>query len=431
MKMVLPFGLSSDGQHNPNNESLNGGSSHPATKPPIARPSFYMRAHTNVSAGIPIIPSPYIDFIVVNGDDRYMIRCERKAVLENSVELAKLIHAGPNSGRKGDNHFQVSNVDKHDFELIIRFLETKFVKYRDHLHILKILELADRFNCPDLIIHCTRELDLQLTSATVVDVFRCLWFYQAVQVSNQYQLGAVITTQESASKKNKRKAQVIATTNSNFNLNSTNVPAPNPNPFTAEDYGVALLNNALQLIDMHAELVLAKEELTELRFEELEMIAKREALQLSSERTLFNCLADWSTAECRRKNLEANTENRRKVLGPLCYMPRYALMSAHEFRTACDRVELLNPTEIPLVTDMIEGKKSKNLTLEQSELLEKFRTPRPEFAKMPIHLSDRSNPKNYPKKMRTAEKNAANNDEAGCLENFGWNCLAVFACIFD
>lgn len=160
--MVLPFGLSADGQHKPDNKrNSNDGNSISMETSSTSRsaitsytptaPPFFMRAHTNVTTGVPVIPSPYIDFIVVNGDDRYMIRCERKAILENSVELAKLIRAGPNSGRKGDNHFQISNVDKHDFELIIRYLETKFIKYRDHLHILKILELADRFNCPDLV----------------------------------------------------------------------------------------------------------------------------------------------------------------------------------------------------------------------------------------------------------------------------------------
>ncbi|XP_059216682.1 uncharacterized protein LOC106092869 [Stomoxys calcitrans] len=454
--MVLPFGLGSDGHHNPDsssstttsakgkgtaggggdsNSGSGGNTSRTVSYAPTA-PPFFMRAHTNVSTGVPIIPCPHIDFIVVNGDDRYMIRCERKAVLENSVELAKVIHAGPNSGRKGDNHFQISNVDKHDFELVIRFLETKFVKYRDHLHILKILELADRYNCPDLIIHCIRELDLQLCSATVIDVFRALWFYQGITTSNPHQFGSVITTQELASKKSKRKAHQLAVANSSTSGNSntnpstttSNIPAPNPKPFTTEDYGVALLNNALQLIDMHAELILSKPEMTELRFEELEMIAKRDALQLSSELTLFTCLADWSIAECKRKKLDATAENRCRVLGPLCLTPRYCLMTASEFRKACDRVELLNPIETSLVGDAIEGKKLKNLTPEQSQLLEKFRTPRPEFAKMPINLSDRSNPKNYPKKMRRAEKGSS---EEGCWENFGLNCLAVFACIFD
>lgn len=428
--MVLPFGLASDGHNVAGNQSM---------VTPTAPPAFLMHGHTNVSTVVPVIPSPYIDFIVVNGDDRYMIRCERKAVLENSVELAKLIRAGPNSGRKGDNHFQISNVDKNDFELVIRFLETKFVRYRDHLHILKILELADRFNCPDLVIHCIRDLDLQLTSAVVIDIFRSLWFYQSISVPNQHQLGAVITTQESAAnKKAKRKTPNPQTTSNasggtaagaGDNSNAGTESSPHPNPFTAEEFGMALLNNSLQLIDMHAQLVLTKQQINELRFEELEMIAKREALQLSSELVLFNCLADWSVAECQRKKLDATAENRRRVLGPLCYAPRYLLMNINEFRKACDRVELLDPVEVSLVSDAIEGKKLKNLTPEQSQLLEKFRTPRPEFPKMPIHLSDRTNPKNYPKKMRRAEKGASGED--GCWSNVGMNCLAVFACIFD
>ncbi|XP_067643333.1 uncharacterized protein axed isoform X2 [Eurosta solidaginis] len=349
--MVLPFGLASDGQNVAGNQNM---------ITPTAPPAFLMHGHTNVSTVVPVIPSPYIDFIVVNGDDRYMIRCERKAVLENSVELAKLIRAGPNSGRKGDNHFQILNVDKNDFELVIRFLETKFVRYRDHLHILKILELADRFNCPDLVIHCIRELDLQLTSAVVIDIFRSLWFYQSISVPNQHQLGTVITSQDNfVNKKSKRKSTnppplTNTTSGSASGAGGDNTTDIHPNPFTAEEYGMALLNNSLQLIDMHAQLVLTKQQINELRFEELEMIAKRDALQLSSELVLFNCLADWSIAECQRKKLDPTAENRRRVLGPLCYAPRYLLMSMGEFRKACDRVELLDPVEVSLVSDAIE-----------------------------------------------------------------------------
>ncbi|CAD7003271.1 unnamed protein product [Ceratitis capitata] len=249
--MVLPFGLDSDGHNVAGTQSM---------VTPTAPPAFLMHGHTNVSTVVPVIPSPYIDFIVVNGDDRCMIRCERKAVLENSVELAKLIRAGPNSGRKGDNHFQISNVNKNDFELVIRFLETKFVRYRDHLHILKILELADRFNCPDLVIHCIRELDLQLTSAVVIDIFRSLWFYQSISVPNHHQLGAVITTQESSgNKKSKRKtthpqssSTVSAVTTAGAGAGDNANTDPESSPFTAEEFGMALLINSLQLIDMRA-----------------------------------------------------------------------------------------------------------------------------------------------------------------------------------
>lgn len=215
------------------------------------------------------------------------------------------------------------------------------------------------------VIHCIRELDLQLTSAVVIDIFRSLWFYQSISVPNQHQMGTVITTQESAAnKKAKRKTPNPQTSinvsggtvaGSGDNSNAASESSPHPNPFTAEEFGMALLNNSLQLIDMHAQLVLTKQQINELRFEELEMIAKREALQLSSELVLFNCLADWSLAECQRKKLDATAENRRRVLGPLCYAPRYLLMNINEFRKACDRVELLDPVEVSLVSDAIEG----------------------------------------------------------------------------
>ncbi|EDW33704.1 GL13271 [Drosophila persimilis] len=172
-----------------------------------------------------------------------------------------------------------------------------------------------------------------------------------------------------------------------------------------------------------------KSVICELRFEELETVVKRDTLQLRSEVTLFECLASWSLAECARKNIFGTAENRRTVLGPLCLTPRYLRMSASEFRRCCERIELLPPVEISLISDALEGKKLRNLTDQQAELMEKFRQPRAEYARMPVHLSDRSSPKNYPKKMRRA--NEGRSTEEGCWEKLGMNCLRVFVCIFD
>ncbi|XP_055383582.1 BTB/POZ domain-containing protein 2 [Condylostylus longicornis] len=389
--MVLPFGLGSDGSTN-------------RAQIPSAPP---------MDAGALMNYTRYIDFIVVNGDDRYMIRTERNVVLESSVELAKIINAGPKGSRLNDNHFQVHNVDKHDFELLVRFLETKFIKYRDHKHILRILELADRYNCPDLIIHCAKELDLQLTSAIVLDIFRSLWYYNRAPTANCN----VITTQQQKDPQQQNPDKPPKTKK-----------LDKPHPFTPEEHLAALLHNCLQLIDMHAELILTKPEICDLRFEELEVIAKRDALQIQSEITLFVCLADWSIEECKRKRLELTAENRRRVLGPLCYTPRYLTMSSRDFRKACDRVELLDNVEITLVLDALDGKRSNNLTQEQLNMLEKFKTPRPPYPKMPIHLSDRSNPRTYPKKMR---KYAEKGEKNGCWDTFTLNCLTVVAFIFD
>lgn len=223
---------------------------------------------------------------------------------------------------------------------------------------------------------------------------------------------------------------------------------PNPNPFTTEDYGVALLHNTLQLIDMQAELVLTLPTIKDLRYEELETLVKRNTLQLRSEITLFDCIADWSMAECQRKNLDPTPDNRRMVLGPLCVMPRYLRLNLAEFKRCCERVELLPPREISLIYEILEGeldegsssvyalmilpllgKKPKNLTDQQTALFERLRAPRAEWAQMPVHLSDRSNHKNYPKKMRQAAEGRS--DEEGCWEKVGINCLRVFVCIFD
>jgi hypothetical protein len=202
--------------------------------------------------------------------------------------------------------------------------------------------------------------------------------------------------------------------------------------YTPEEYFAALLHNCLQLIEMQAEVVFENPEMLKMRFEELETIVKREALQMSSETVLFDLLAKWSNEECRRKNLELTSENRRRVLGGLCFVPRFLIMTQREFELARDRVELLDPVEMKLVRDVLNGKKQQNLTPEQIRMLQGFKQPRPPFPLLPIYLSDRSNPKHYPKKMRKATMAAENGDiQRGCCSKLGMGCATFFACIFD
>lgn len=195
-----------------------------------------------------------------------------------------------------------------------------------------------------------------------MDIYKSLWFYQGIALTNQHQ--TVITTHKQASKA-KAAAKQAAAAQAQANVNGADGDGaqvnliPNPNPFTTEDYGVALLHNTLQLIDMHAELLLSMPAILELRFEELETLAKRNTLQLRSEVTLFECLANWSLAECQRRKLDATLDNRRMVLGPLCLAPRYLRMTPAEFRSCCDRIELLPPLETSLIRDALEGEYSK------------------------------------------------------------------------
>lgn len=275
-------------------------------------------------------------------------------------------------------------------------METKFIKFRNAKHALGILEIATRFDCPTLVILCVKELDSILTVSNVVEVFRSLWYYNSITVPKQ--------PMKIHRKKDK------------------------PQPLvTSEEFIAALLNNCMQLIDMEADTVLKSPELLDLRFEELETIVKRDALQISSELVLFDLLAKWSFKESEKKGLESNAENRRRVLGALCYAPRYLTMASKEFEESCSRVELLDESEISLIRDEFKGRRGVAAAPEQRTMLNNFKTKRPPFAHMPIQLSQRSDPKNYSKKMRNFDRDKGEN----CCSDFTLNCISVFACIFD
>jgi hypothetical protein len=232
-----------------------------------------------------------------------------------------------------------------------------------------------------------KELDLRLAVDNVVDIFKALRYY---------------------------------TTSSTRPVNVT----------TAEEHLNALLFNTLQFIDQHAGDVLKLESMLSLRFEELELVVKRDALQIPSETVIFDLLAAWSSRECERKNLEPNEENRRKVLGALVFSPRYLLMKYEEFKKCRERVNLLDPIETQLIENYFNKKRNSNLTEEQVTMIENFKEPRPEYAVMPVYMSERSNPKKYPKKMRKYAQKMSEGERGSC-ENCLINCASVFACIFE
>lgn len=99
-------------------------------------------------------------------------------------------------------------------------------------------------------------------------------------------------------------------------------------------------------------------------------------------------------------------------------------MKPCEFELACKNIRFLDPAEINLIRDAFDGKKS-NLTDEQSNMLNDFRKPRPKYARMPIYLSPRSNPKNYPRRMRRNDRSES--DGTSCFID----CLAAFICLCD
>lgn len=92
-------------------------------------------------------------------------------------------------------------------------------------------------------------------------------------------------------------------------------------PEIQKDYLDGLLYNVLQYIDMNAEEVLKKGDIGCLSFLEVEMIVKRNHI-MTSEVGVYNFLSEWSRLKCNEKLWDLTFENRRKVLGSLCFAPR-------------------------------------------------------------------------------------------------------------
>lgn len=92
-------------------------------------------------------------------------------------------------------------------------------------------------------------------------------------------------------------------------------------PEIQKDYLDALLYNVLQYIDMNAEEVLKRGDIGCLSYVEVEMIVKRNHT-MTSEVGVYNFLSEWSRLKCNDKLWDLTFENRRKVLGSLCFAPR-------------------------------------------------------------------------------------------------------------
>lgn len=96
-------------------------------------------------------------------------------------------------------------------------------------------------------------------------------------------------------------------------------------------------------------------------------------------------------------------------------------MPAKEFDLACQRFEILDEEESKLISDHFAGRLQLSALSEgQLVMMTNFRKTRPKFARMPIHLSTRSNPKNFSSKMRKAERQIEG--ESLCARWLYWTC---------
>lgn len=205
---------------------------------------------------------------------------DRTAICSASHELSRII----NETTPVNGCYRLGDVNAIELEAIVKFFETNFIKFNDLDDALQKLEFAKRYLCPSLVRRCVKEVDARLTAANVIKVYRTIRFH------------------------------VVSTTPSKVVAIEKRTP---------EECLEALLYNVFQFIDMNASVVLQRDEILDakLNFTEIEMILRRDAL-MTTETDIFNLIANWSRVECQNRNLDLTTENRRRVLGPLSYVPR-------------------------------------------------------------------------------------------------------------
>ena len=95
---------------------------------------------------------------------------------------------------------------------------------------------------------------------------------------------------------------------------------------------IPLLNRCLERMDNYAEQVLLSEDFDALSdIEIISEIVFRDNLQVNSELTVFGALQRWATRQCKCRQTEMTSSNKRKFLGSALYAVRYLLMSKEEF----------------------------------------------------------------------------------------------------
>ncbi len=70
---------------------------------------------------------------------------------------------------------------------------------------------------------------------------------------------------------------------------------------------------------------------------------------------LFKAVLKWSEAECSRKGIEANSKNKRVVIGNTIYQIRFASLTPHEFTQNASQSGILTPKEMVLFYDKFNG----------------------------------------------------------------------------
>ena len=99
-----------------------------------------------------------------------------------------------------------------------------------------------------------------------------------------------------------------------------------------------------EVIDAQAEEALASDGFVDIDFSTLESILLRETLN-AKEVSVFHAACRWAEAQCRRKDVDPTSDNKRQVLGDAFYLIRIPSMTLEEFANGPAQCGVLTPQE--------------------------------------------------------------------------------------
>lgn len=108
---------------------------------------------------------------------------------------------------------------------------------------------------------------------------------------------------------------------------------------------INLADLCLDAIDKHTINALQSEYFLDIDITTLKMVLSRDTLRVRED-LLFTAVLKWTEAECIRRNLEINCENKRLVLADALYLLRFPLMNIDEFASNAAQSGLLTDKEI-------------------------------------------------------------------------------------
>lgn len=106
-----------------------------------------------------------------------------------------------------------------------------------------------------------------------------------------------------------------------------------------------LILNCLDVIDKKTQDSLNSDGFLEIDYDTLQYVLKRDTLRIREVR-LYEAVIKWADAECARRSLDVDVDNRRQVLKNTINLIRYPLMSIEEFAAGPAQSGLLSDSQV-------------------------------------------------------------------------------------